>query len=176
VTIILAVLGCVTRTTKDAMIWDEMSRIFPRLLEEKAKGNIDDYAWTLVALFPLKVCRGLGSLTIALLMLFPAIGTQVLNLREVSTFLSDNRQGYKTTLSKLHQITLILGTLDIIQRMKNACEVRLKWPFTDLVSEEVDNSLAIKRLLSWPAANVEGLDRRREEYQKVCKDHSQVTG
>jgi hypothetical protein len=169
VTNIFTTIGCATRSGTDELTWHGISKILPRLLEEKQKSNITNYQLSLAALFLQDNCVGLSSLTTSLLMIFPAIGRDVLNLRDVSAFFSRDTQRYKTTLCKLYQITLILGALEITERTENACEVRIKAPFTRILAdEEEENPLAIERLLNRPNSNDAALEERRAEFHKVC--------
>jgi hypothetical protein len=173
VTNIFTVIGCATRTTTNEMTWHGIDHILPRLVEEKRKMDIWNLQKSLASLFPHDTCVGLGSLTRALLLLFPAIGTELLNLRDVSAFFSRDTQRFKTTLCKLYQITLILGALEVTERTDNPCEVRLKSPFVGILEEESGNPLAIESLLNRPTWSVEMAERRREEFRQLCEEHKQ---
>jgi hypothetical protein len=169
VTNVFTAIGCATRGGTDDIQWEGVSRILPRLLEEKQKLQITNCGVRLSDLFPPDNCVGLTSLTISFIMLFPALSTDVLNLRDASTFFSRDTPRYKTTLSKLYQITLILGALDLTQRTENPTEIRLKPPYTEILSvKAMDNPLAIEKLLNGPSKWEDTLEARRAEFRTIC--------
>jgi hypothetical protein len=168
VTNIFTVIGCGTRTTTNEMTWHGISRILPRLMAERRTTEIWNAEKTLASLFPNDTCVGLGSLTSALLLLFPATGQAALNLRDVSAFFSHDVQRFKTTLCKLYQITLILGALEVTERTDSPCEVRLRAPYLPLLEEEPLRPLAIESLLNRPGGTAKTTERRREEFRKIC--------
>jgi hypothetical protein len=165
VTNVFIAIGCATRSGPDDIRWEGVSEIMPRLLQEKGRLNLLNYQIKLAELFPPDTCVGLMSLTVSFIMLFPALGTDMVNLRDASAFFSRDTRRYKTTLSKLYQITLILGALEITERTENPSEVRLKAPFTALIADETgQNPLAIEKLLNRPIRNSDALEARRAEF------------
>jgi hypothetical protein len=169
VTNVFIAIGCATRCGTDDIQWDGLPKILPRLLEERGKVNIMNYQIKLSELFPPDNCVGLTSLTLSFIMLFPALATDTVSVREASAFFSRNSSRYKTTLSKLYQITLILGALEITERTDVPSEIRLKAPFTELLHEEAGtNPLAIEKLLNRPIKNEEALEARKAEFQAAA--------
>jgi hypothetical protein len=130
---------------------------------------------SLTALFPPENCVGLSSLTMALLLMFPAMGTFVINLRQISAFFSSDVHRFKTTLCKLYQITLILGALEIVERTTMPCEVRIKPPFTRLVLDDQEtNPFAIRNLLIQTNDYQQAINQRRAEFRSVCTAHARM--
>jgi hypothetical protein len=173
VTNILTAIGCASRSGLDHIEWHGVSCVLPWLLEEKRKTEITNYKHSLANLFPQDNCVGLASLTRSLLLIFPAIGRDVLNLRNVSAFFSRDTQRYKTTLCKLYQITLILGALEITERTENPCEVRIRPPYTRVLEDTVgENPLAIASLLNRQSLSDEALEARREEFKQVWEEYA----
>jgi hypothetical protein len=169
VTNVFTAIGCAVRSGTDDIEWQGVSKILPHLLEAKQERQIINCEVRLSDLFPPDNCVGLISLTTSFIMLFPALSTDVLNMRDASTFFSRDTPRYKTTLSKLYQITLILGALEMTQRTENPTEIRLKPPYTQLLSVEgMDNPLAIEKLLNGPSRWQEALEARREEFRTIC--------
>jgi hypothetical protein len=131
---------------------------------------------TLIALFPPENCVGFSSLAMALLLMFPAMGTLVINLRQISTFFSIDQQRFKTTLCKLYQITLILGALEIVERTAKPCEVRMKPPFTKLVlDDQQSNPFAIQNLLIETNDYQPGMNQRKAEFRNICAAHTRMS-
>jgi hypothetical protein len=171
VTNILTAIGCTEQNGPDGITWLGIDRILPRLVEQKQQSGIANYQLSLEELFPQSNCVGLASLTVSLLLMFPAIGTKVLNLRDVSAFFSRDSQRYKTTLCKLYQITLILGALEITERTENACEVRLRDPFMSIVEGKVQEyPFAIETLLN----RENELERRKAEFRQICDKYEHL--
>jgi hypothetical protein len=89
----------------------------------------------------------------------------VLDLRKASSFFSRGAGRYKTTLSKLYQITLILGALGVTERHCNVCEVRILAPFTQLLCDEKDaRPLSIPSLLNHRSENRRFIEESRAEF------------
>jgi hypothetical protein len=169
VTNVFTAIGCASRSGTTDIRWDGVREILPRLQGEKKTLEITKYETPLSTLFPPDNCVGLPSLTIAFLMLFAAVDSKVLCIRDVSTFFSRDTQRYKTTLSKLYQITLILGALDITERTDNPGEVRLKSPFDEILLERTEeNPLAIQNLLNRPIDRTDAIEARRAEFRATC--------
>jgi hypothetical protein len=162
---VFTAVGCATRSETDDIQWEGVSQLLPHLLQVKEKLNVGNYEVPLAELFPSDTCVSLISLTTSFMMLFPALRTDMISLRQASAFFSRGTQRYKTTLLKLYQIALILGALDITERTETPSEVRLKHPFTALISEKPEeNPLAIENLLNRPIRNQQALDARRAEF------------
>jgi hypothetical protein len=158
-------IGCATRGGLDDLIWRGRDYIFSELRRAMADTDIHNMSLSLSALFPVDNCVGLTSLTVSFILLFPAMQTDLMDLRHVSCFFSRETSRYKTTLCKLYQISLILGAMRITERTENVCEVRLLPPFTDLLRKQEDESpLGIANLLNRPSRD-SPIERRRKEYQ-----------
>jgi hypothetical protein len=99
---IFNVIGCATRMNSTEIIWHGTSQILPQLLAEKRRVGVTNFHISLIELFPPENCVGFASLAMALLLMFPAMGTLVINLRQLSTFFSIDQQRFKTTLCKFY--------------------------------------------------------------------------
>lgn len=171
---VLSAIGCSSRSGPDEITWHGPDRCAAKLREEIHKLDVHNPTKSLNDLFPPETCVGLGAVTISFLMIFVATQVEIVDLREVSCFLSRNRRTYKTILSKLYQIATILGTVGVISRTPNVCEVKLEPPFAALIREEGEKApVAIEALLNRPGAP-DTIERRREEYKKYWKEHFKV--
>jgi hypothetical protein len=163
---VFVAIGCVTRTGAEEFRWEGIQPVLPHLIEEKRKLQITKYNITLSQLFPPDVLAGLGALTVSFLMLFPATSTNPISLREASAFFSRGSHRNKITLCRLYQITLILGVIEITERTKIQCQVRLKAPYDELmVDMDEDNPFLIRNLLNRVRTKEEELEARREEFR-----------
>jgi hypothetical protein len=171
---IFCAIGCAARIDSNEFSWHGIASILPHLMAEKAKIKITNCDISLVSLFPSENCIGLASLAMTLLLMFPAMGTFVINLKQISAFFALKQQRYKTTLCKLYQITLIFVALGIMERT-TPCEVRIKAPFTQLVLDDgAANPFAIQNLLIQSTDSQTLFDRRKAEFQRVCASHAHV--
>jgi hypothetical protein len=162
-------IGCATRASSTTVLWNGSAKILPCLFEQRTKHEIMNSTLTLKQMFPASNCVGLASLSMALLMMFPAMGTHTINLRQLSAFFSNETRRFKTTLCKLYQIALVLGALEITGRTAIPCEVCLKPPFTQLVTETQNQTpvkmFTIQNLLIHDSLTEEGIQKRREEFK-----------
>jgi hypothetical protein len=160
---IFTAIGCASRSGIDEIAWEGRDRILITLAEHKRSLNLEDDTLTLVSLFPPDGSVGLTSLTLAFLMLFPALRVEIIDLREASSFFSRGTNKYKTALCKLYQITLILRALGLTGRTENVCEIKILPPITRLLEEE--NPMAIGRLLNRPITNGHQSEARMLEFK-----------
>jgi hypothetical protein len=170
---ILIVLGAANGLTAEEFFWLGEEQIYTTLIEQKQTMNIMNPEIPLSVLFPQENCVSFTTLTMSILMMFPAIGTERLNLREISAYFSRNAQRFKTTICKLYQITLILGALRIMQRTENRCEVKIIPPYTFLLMNDTfsDNPMAISRLLNRPN---ESANLRKNEFEQICQQRKAI--
>jgi hypothetical protein len=162
---VFTALGCASRVNGDEILWHGRDQIITKLLQEKEAMNIGRYDVPLATLFPPETSVGLSSLTVSFLMLFPALATREIDLREASAFFARQTQKYKTVLCKLYQIATILGSLGLTNRTENVCQIRLLLPVMRLLDDQ-QNPMAIDNLLNRPIIGANGIDARREEYKR----------
>jgi hypothetical protein len=163
---VFTAIGCVTRSGPDTLIWNGRHRILPQLLLLKAESGLTDLTKSVTTLFPTDNCVGLCSLTTAFLLLFPALNVTVLDLRNVTAFFARRTPRYKTTLSKMYQIALILASIDVIERKTAVGQVQLREPYTKLVEETDEHPLAITSLLNPTVQREEAIQSRRSEFER----------
>jgi hypothetical protein len=165
---VFAAVGCATRESSTIVLWNGTQQILPNLFQERTKRGIINSFSTLRQLFPSSDCVGLASLSMALLMMFPAIGIFIINLRQLSSFFASETHKFKTTLCKLYQITLILGALGITAKTEQPCEVCLNPPFTQIIFEPQslapERMFAIQNIINTPYLSEQDLQKRREEF------------
>jgi hypothetical protein len=162
---VFTALGCASRVNGDEILWHGRDQIITKLLQAKESMNIARYDVPLASLFPPETSVGLTSLTVSFLMLFPALGTHEIDLREASAFFSRNNQKYKTVLCKLYQIAVILASLGLTNRTENVCQIKVLPPVLRLFDDH-QNPMSIDNLLNRPITGSTGIDGRWEEYKR----------
>jgi hypothetical protein len=167
---IFTAIGCATRVGVDELVWNGRDKIPERLLEHKRSLGIDNQELKLAELFPPENSVGFGSLTTAFLMLFPALGSEVIDLREASAFFSRDTSKYKTTLCKLYQITMILGALGVVGHTKNVCEISILPPLAAIFPNDSRNPMPIGKLLNRPIGTDVEANKRKAEYLRFWKE------
>jgi hypothetical protein len=169
---VFTAIGCSTRKGTEEITWHDRDHALSELKEASRKKEIHNPDKSITELFPAENCIGLPSLTVSFILLFAAMQVEVIDLREASCFFSRNSVRYKTTICKLYQIAMILGTVRVIQKTQNVCEVRLEAPFTELLTDQPSmRFLAIESLLNRPATNGSAIERRKADYQRYWKKH-----
>lgn len=137
---VLAAVGCVTRSGSNDLFWNGKKQIVNELIFQKKQCKIDDWSLTLEDLFPADKYVSLASLTIAFLLLFPALDVNAIDLKTTCIFFSRNTNRYKTTLCKLYQIILILSALDIVCKSNNARQIYLLSPYRECLLDDKINT------------------------------------
>jgi hypothetical protein len=152
----------------EEIVWFGRGEIMAKLQREKEGLGISNAEVGMSALFPPENSVGLTSLTIAFLMLFPALGTYKIDLRDASSFFARSTTKYKTVLCKLYQIAVILGALGLTNKTQNMCEVRIL-PLLEGLLRNDDNPMAIGRLLNRPLGGIDPFQARRDEYRRFAR-------
>lgn len=120
---ILAAIGCCERTGMDSIIWIGTDGARIKLLQLRETHKIDDHQKSMCDIFSPDYCISLPTLTVAFIMLFPAMNVTEIDLRLASAFLSRDVARHKTTLCKLYQIVLILEIIGVLEKAGQACVV-----------------------------------------------------
>lgn len=173
---IFTAIGCATRAGADELVWTGRDRILDTLLEYKRSLGIDNAERKLAELFPPENSVGFASLTVAFLMLFPALGSEVIDLREASAFFSRDTSKYKTILCKLYQITMILGALGVVGHTKNVCEISVLPPLAGIFPNENRNPIPIGKLLNRPIGPEAEAKGRKAEYLRFWREWQMKVG
>jgi hypothetical protein len=172
---VFTTLGCATRYTADEVIWTGHDQLMTRLKEEQDRMQIHNYEKSLSELFSPNDCVDLPSLTTCFILFFGALDLKILDMRDVSAFFSRDTMRYKSTLSKLHQISLILGELKISEKTGNVCEVEILDPFWEqLRGPEAANPLSVGVLLNRPSRLGDRIPARLAEYRAYQREHRPI--
>jgi hypothetical protein len=165
---VFSAIGCARRLSGDEIVWVGRDEIVAKLQQHKKALGVSNANVTLSHLFPPENSVGLTSLTIALLMLFPALGTREIDLREASSFFARATKKYKTVLCKLYQIAVILGVIGLTNKTQNVCEVRLLQPLESLLADD-EGPMSIGKLLNRPNSGLQQYKARRDEYLSFAR-------
>lgn len=165
---VFSAIRCARRVSGEEIVWFGRGEIMAKLQREKDRLGISNAELGMSTLFPPENSVGLTSLTIAFLMLFPALGTHEIDLREAGSFFVRSSTKYKTVLCKLYQIAVILGALGLTGKTQNMCEIRILPPLEPLLRNS-DNPMAIGRLLKRPPGGIDPFQARRDEYRRFAR-------
>jgi hypothetical protein len=160
-------LGYATRERAHELIWHGQAALTPHLRDAMRRIGIDDDAVPLLSLFPADQCICLTSLTQSFLLLFAALRIETIDLRRASALFSRGTPRYRSTLCKLYQIVAILGSLGIIEKTENPCEVSLCSQFAELLVSRDESPFSIANLLNHPEAGTDSVQARRREFERI---------
>ena len=133
---VFTAIGCMTRSASQCYYWNGTKQILFQLKTLKKQHRIDNWKLSLDELFPVNNCVYVTDLTIAFLLLFPAVDSNVIDVKTACAFFSRKTNRLKTTLSKLYQIILILSAINIVARTEGASQIRLLPPYLDCLIEQ----------------------------------------
>jgi hypothetical protein len=165
---VFSAIGCARRLSREEIVWVGRDAIMAKLQQEKTALGVSNEDVPMSHLFPSENSVGLTSLTIAFLMLFPALGTREIDLREASWFFARTTKKYKTVLCNLYQIAVILGALGLTDKTKNMCEVRMLPPLEPLLADD-ESPISIGKLLNRPTDGAGKYKVRRAEYKSFAQ-------
>jgi hypothetical protein len=171
---VLSAIGCARRLNSEEIVWLGRDEINEKLQHEKKSLGLTNTNSSLSEMFPPENSVGLTSLTIAFLMLFPALATREIDLRQASSFFARTTKKYKTVLIKLYQIAVILGALGLIEKTQNMSEVRILQPIERLLCDD-QSPISIGNLLNRPNHNADQYTARRHEYISFLRPGTLVT-
>jgi hypothetical protein len=165
---ILSALGACKKSGLDHVIWLGRETITGFLTHALIDHDIDNPQHTLCHLFPVSACIGLSNLTLAFLMMFPALRTNHLDLRFVAHLFSLGTTRYKSTLCKLYQVSFILCAAEILRRTQQVCDVvlldqYLSFQIVPPEQEREESPVDIGALLNRRQAGVSFVHQRRKE-------------
>ena len=171
---VFSAIGLISRPTAYDIKWQGRDQIIHELLRQKDTYKVHNYKLGLNAIFPQGEYVSLSSLTVALLMLFPALEVDTIDLRFACSYFARNTSKYKTTLSKIYQIILILSALFIVQKTKSA-GIKLLEPYSSKLigNNEITRPESIAYLLNKNEGEKdECIRKRRTEFTNTyesCK-------
>jgi hypothetical protein len=166
---IFSAIGCCQKSGPEGVIWIGLSHIQGHLSDEGQSRGMDNPLANLLDLFPVTRSVGIAKLTIDYLMLYCALRTQHLDLKMVAMLLSRGRKIFRSTLSKLYQISFILCAAGIASRSALTCDVVLleNYIFFDIVpveKRECGNPADFETMLNRPAGtDLAFIYRRRND-------------
>jgi hypothetical protein len=164
---VFSAIGCARRLNGEEIVWVGRDEIIAKLQQEKKALCVSNADVGMSRLFPPEHSVGLTSLTIAFLMLFPALGTREIDLREASSFFARTTKKYKTVLCKLYQIAVILGAIGLTNKTQNMCEIRILPPLEPLLTND-ESPISIGKLLNRPTDGAGQYKSRRDEYKSFA--------
>jgi hypothetical protein len=172
---VFTTIGCAARDHGAEVFWTGRDKLMRHLKEEQDRMQIHNDQKSLSELFSPDHCVDLASLTLSFVLFFGALDLKILDMRDVSAFFSRDTMRYKSTLSKLHEISLILGELRVSEKTGNVCEVEILDPFWEqLRAPEAGNPLSIGFLLNRPARLRDRIPARLAEYREYQREHRPI--
>jgi hypothetical protein len=169
-------LGCAAKGATEDVFWTGREAMITNLKEAQQRMDIYNYSKSLGQLFSPNNCVGLPSLTVVFVLFFGALNSKTLDLRDVSSFLSRNTARYKSTLSKLHQISLILSALGVTEKTGTVSEVEMQSPFwEELKGPDPVHPLSVDLLLNRPGRVGDSMPNRSAEFAEYKKTRGRLS-
>ena len=150
---VLNAVGVCERVHSDSIYWCGISNVLTKLQELARRYNVFRMSMPLEQIIPLEISMSIEKITEYTMMLFVAMGTQNLNIRDICCYLTRNNGKTKGTLSKLYQISRILNSAGILEKTKNPGEIHIKDQFFVCIQpnqEEDEGRLELSSLLNRP--------------------------
>ena len=171
---VLEKIGCCPKVDEDTFIWlgIDQAKICIERIAQLNGAFIPGR--TLSQMFTGSGCVSIPRVTEEFLLLFISLDTQVLNVIEASTFLSQNDTREKTTRCKLYQVAAILDLCGVLKKTQRTSEFRMNDEFFISASRrmEIEDKMSIGSLLNKDAPGLvnQTILKRREEYALALKN------
>lgn len=170
-------IGCCKKRRCDSIFWIGQSNIknqFENLIQQR---NLDNLSLSLEELFPAEKCIGVSNMTSSLILLFYALKTDKLDLRDVAFFFARQSPRYKTTLNKLYQIVHIMSSIELMKKTQQLGEVIISTGYFsyEVISEndyqKVDPG-SIKSFLNTDKSKIiRAVQKRRNEFKQYVSSN-----
>lgn len=163
-------IGYCKKTHLDSIIWIGKSNIKIKFDSLIKQNNLYDWNISLDELFPQDNCVGISNITSSFILMFYALKTDHLDIRQVSHFFARKASRLKTTLSKIYQIIHILSSIDLMKKSLKVGEVIITNDFFNIdvipennINESQKDLKSIKYLLNDKSSVNEAIIKRRNE-------------
>ena len=167
---VLEAAGCCHKSSVDSFIWLGINNIKQGLTKLAKDNSINDPEKTLDDIFLSEDSVTISKLTQNFLLTFITLNKTILDIKQISTFLSRNNGRFKTTLCKLYQISHILEVAGIIGKTMVPGEVSLSERFfPDSISGHVKpkfQMLSIESLLNGGKQSIDIYENRWEQFTR----------
>ena len=146
---------------------------FQNIIMKKANSiHLWDREKTLSELIPSTDTCTICSLTINVFLLFLAMNTKVLNLKDICLFTIREHGKFQSIMCKLYQLTHILCAAEFITKINQGGHIELIQPF---LQEEDDKELSISSLLNQPVPyKINFYEQRRLEFKQICEQQKEI--
>ena len=165
-------MGCVKKLTPTMIKWHGFQSFQEMIMKKAASLHLWDRQLTLSELIPSTDTCTICSLTINVFLLFIAMNTKVLNLKDICLFTIRDHGKFQSIMCKLYQLTHILCAADFITKINQGGDIQLIKPF---LQEEDDKELSISSLLNQPVPyKMNFYEERRQEFKLICQTQKQL--
>ena len=150
---VLNAVGVCQRVHSDSIYWCGLKNVIPQLQDLARKYHVFQMDRPLEDIIPFEISMSIEKITEYTMILFIALGSQNLNIRDICYYIARNNGKQKGTLSKLYQISRILNSAGILEKTKNPGEIHLKDQFFLCLQpheEMKEGKMSISSLLSRP--------------------------
>ena len=147
---VLEAVGCCQKANVDAFLWLGLSNVKNTLKKIGTLRGIFSYEQQMEQIFECIPIVTISKLTQDFVLSFIALNKRVLDIKQISTFLSRNNGRFKTVLCKLYQISHILEIVGIIGKTAIPGEVTLRadyFPDSVPITKQKENTNCTKNLL-----------------------------
>lgn len=165
-------IGCCQKISVDSVMWMGFSNIRNSLMKLAINSGVFDVNKKIDDIIPNESCISIIKLTQHFVLLFLALNTNRVEIKQAALFLSRVNNRLKTTLCKLYQIAHILETSGIIEKSVVPGEVKIKDQFFIEITQDScqgAGSLSIESLLNKKEGTAcsQHINKRREAYKSV---------
>ena len=172
---VLEAVGCCQKTNVDAFLWLGLANVKHALQKLGTQKGIYQYEQQMDQIFESVPIVTIAKLTQDFVLSFIALNRRVLDIKQISAFLSRDNGRFKTILCKLYQISHILEIVGIIGKTVVPGEVTLRddyFPDASPITKKCEkaevkkNLLEIENLLNKPKETIDAniFDIRWDQY------------
>ena len=166
---VLDAIGCCPKCDVDSFLWLGLDSAVCRIKEIATKQGVFDENVPLDAIINNSGCISISKVAIDFILFFLALEKQVLNIIDVSNYMSRYNKRDQTTRCKLYQAAAILENIGIISKTSEISEFKLDDKFFIRYSETVNSEnspVDFRNLLNHydPTFTIPILNHRMKEF------------
>ena len=166
-------MSCVHRITPTLIKWKGFDLFEKDIMKYAADIHIWDRNLTLSQLLPSTDTCTICSLTKNVFLLFIAMNTNVLNMKDICLFTVRERGKFQSIMCKLYQLIHILVASEFVAKINQQGDIKLIKPF--LKDENENGDLSLCSLLNSPVPyKLNFYEERRKEFHEICENRKNL--
>ena len=172
---VLDVCGCCEKVDAESIVWHGLENIKPTLTMMAQKYGTFEPTKTLCDIVPGNISISISVVTKYFILCFLSTNQKILDIKEISAFLSRENGRMKTTLCKLYQIVQIFDSLEVLYKTSNVGQFTINpkyFPSIDKQLPATESPCSLSFLLNKPVPffSNDVILKRQQDFKNIVSN------